>query len=518
MKEKFRTFDLIFPQWIRTRRGRSWCLLGVLAALSASTMAGACGGKEFETVFTPTGGTTSSGGTESASGGAVGVGGTPMVGAGGAPLAGSGGEGGLGGMGGVFEPTPLFGPPLVFNPTSEQFSINVILGTHDGEGVTAHVRASGERGSWNDLGAGTLQGNDVLEWQAQGLHAGTEYDYEIRAGEEVLFEGRATTQRGPGATYKFGLIADSHIAPQEVEPGSLDTYYPADPVLLQVGRNLSKEDFDFVVNLGDMLDFHLFGFNVAPPDGSWTRLAYLNYRRLLHYSLGLSAHFPVVGNWEGENGNFTTEEIAFSRAARLRYAPGPEPDTYPEGGSPFEDYYAFTWGDALFVVLNVMTYTPTAHLLGSGAGMADDWTLGQEQLTWLETTLAAATSKWKFLLIHHVVGGAAGDEINAAYGRGGGQAAMVGEQAVVHQMMLDAGVQIFFYGHDHVFTDMVVDGIHYTLPGSAGAPWKFEGDETGYTQYWTDSGHGSVTVSPDSVKVEFLGMERELLYSYEITE
>ena len=35
------------------------------------------------------------------------------------------------------------------------------------------------------------------------------------------------------------------------------------------------------------------------------------------------------------------------------------------------------------------------------------------------------------------------------------------------------GVQIFFYAHDHVFTDMVVDGIHYTLPGSAGAPWKF---------------------------------------------
>jgi len=33
-------------------------------------------------------------------------------------------------------------------------------------------------------------------------------------------------------------------------------------------------------------------------------------------------------------------------------------------------------------------------------------------------------------------------------------------------------VQIFFYAHDHVFTDMVVDGIHYTLPGSAGAPWK----------------------------------------------
>jgi hypothetical protein len=43
----------------------------------------------------------------------------------------------------------------------------------------------------------------------------------------------------------------------------------------------------------------------------------------------------------------------------------------------------------------------------------------------------------------------------------------------VHQLMQDHGVQIFFYGHDHTFTDMVVDGIHYTMPGSAGAVWMF---------------------------------------------
>src|SRR4029079_10112523 len=98
----------------------------------------------------------------------------------------------------------------------------------------------------------------------------------------------------------------------------------------------------------------------------------------------------------------------------------------------------------------------------------DDWTLGQAQLDWLRQTLASSRSKWKFLLIHHPGGGNAGDEANSAYGRGGGRAALVGEQAIVHQMMRDYGVQIFFYGHDHVFTDMVVDGIHYWLPGSAG--------------------------------------------------
>ena len=43
---------------------------------------------------------------------------------------------------------------------------------------------------------------------------------------------------------------------------------------------------------------------------------------------------------------------------------------------------------------------------------------------------------------------------------------------------------------------MVVDSVHYTLPGSAGAPWKLTPAETGYTSYWPDSGYGRVKVSP----------------------
>jgi predicted phosphodiesterase len=76
------------------------------------------------------------------------------------------------------------------------------------------------------------------------------------------------------------------------------------------------------------------------------------------------------------------------------------------------------------------------------------------------------------------------------------------------------GAQIFFYGHDHVFTDMVVDGIHYMLPGSAGAPWKFEEAETGYTQSWLDSGYARVHVTPDRVQVDFVAMGGRVLTSY----
>ena len=163
-----------------------------------------------------------------------------------------------------------------------------------------------------------------------------------------------------------------------------------------------------------------------------------------------------------------------------------------------------------------MTYTPTPHLLGVNPGLPDDWTLGDQQRTWLEQTLAAATSKWRFLFIHHTVGGAAGNTTDSAYGRGGGQAARVGEQSVVHDMMLKYGVQIFFYGHDHVFTDMVVDDIHYTLPGSAGAPWKFDTSTTGYANYWPDSGYGRVHVSQERVQVDFVAVGGQVLSSYSL--
>ena len=82
--------------------------------------------------------------------------------------------------------------------------------------------------------------------------------------------------------------------------------------------------------------------------------------------------------------------------------------------------------------------------------------------------------------------------------------------------MLESGVQIFFYGHDHVFTDMTVDGIHYSEPGSAGAIWLFSSDLTGYKQSWLESGWARVAVSPEAVQVKFLSTTGQVIYQYEI--
>ena len=80
----------------------------------------------------------------------------------------------------------------------------------------------------------------------------------------------------------------------------------------------------------------------------------------------------------------------------------------------------------------------------------------------------------------------------------------MGEQAKVHELMRQYGVEVFFYGHDHVFTDMTADNIHYICNGSAGAPWKFTTEETGYESYIPDSGFTLVDVSADKAVIRYM--------------
>jgi hypothetical protein len=492
-----------------------------LLLLAAVAWAAGCGGIGEPPFTVPSeasggsGGTvvTSVGGTQGRpTGGTSGLGGSSVGNGGGSGSGGSGMDGG--GFGGTTSgpPTSLVGAPLSFSPTAQGFGLSAVAAGGDPSLLVARVRVAGTE-LWRDPTPATVRGTDVAEWWWSGLAPGIRYEYQVLSSDgvspTVLYTGSTITQRQPGDSFTFALVTDSHIG------ANLSYTNQGDPVVLSaVSAEARAAAPDFLLHLGDMLDFHQYGFNDAPPDSSVSRSAYLNYRTLLGDTIGHAAHFLTIGNWEGEDGTYAAEETERSRSQRLLYLPGPSPFTYPESGSPSQDYYAFTWGDALFIVLNVMSYTPTAHLLSADPGLPDDWTLGAAQMAWLETTLANATSKWRFLCIHHAVGGAAGDEYNAAYGRGGGQAAYVGEQAKVHQLMLQYGVQIFFYGHDHVFTDIVVDGIHYTLPGNAGAIWMFGSYETGYAQSWLEHGWGRVTVGPQQVHVQLIKLGGELLYEY----
>lgn len=394
-------------------------------------------------------------------------------------------------------------PPFLARPTAT----SVLINARNGE-VDAIARLEvGRRGSarWAPVGPDrTVRARDFLTWTVDELAAGTDYEYRLllaEPGEEPARagSGRFTTQRVGEVGFTAALSTDAHTG--SFREGSLPV-----GILDDVVRNVARDRPDFMLALGDNVAWYTS--RESPQDDTrGASFAYDMYRRHLAPLSPTCPHFGLIGNWEGESGKFPEESIERVATVRRRFTPGPNDLTYPQGGSAREDYYAFGWGPALFVVLNVQTYSEPSGELDTpldDVTRIRDWTLGRRQRAWFEGVLEGSDHPFKFVCIHHAVGGNAGNPFDTLYGRGGPRAASVGEQALVHEMMRDFGVQIFFFGHDHVFLDEVVDGIHYALPGSCGAPWKFGPDVTGYRSYWTDSGHARLIVRPERATVEYV--------------
>ncbi|HUF75104.1 MAG TPA: metallophosphoesterase, partial [Longimicrobiales bacterium] len=345
--------------------------------------------------------------------------------------------------------------PFLARPTTASIVVTAQNGPMD---VSARLEVR-QRGptTWRQAAPPIdAQAGADLAWEVDGLSVGTAYEYrlllETGGGEPAEVDsGRFTTQRVGETSFTAALMTDPHTGSFAEGSGPVS-------VLDDVVRNVRAERPDFVLALGDNVAWAT-SRELPQPDERGAVSAYSMYRRHIAPLTTACPHFGLIGNWEGESGKVPSESTALMAAVRRRFTPHPDEATYPQGGSENEDYYAFAWGPALFVVLNVQSYTEPSGSLGSlmdDVTLVEDWTLGRDQMTWLERTLATADQPFRFICIHHPVGGNAATHVETLYGRGGPRAARVGEQRIVHELMREHGVQIFFYGHDHVFVDEVV--------------------------------------------------------------
>jgi hypothetical protein len=239
--------------------------------------------------------------------------------------------------------------------------------------------------------------------------------------------------------------------------------------------------------------------------------------------------FLVLGNHDGETVDRAASAAPgglalWAHAQRTRFFPNPLPNRFYSGNTtphpvagPLQNYYAWTWGDALFVVLDPYWYSRSTR------GGADPWgmTLGKEQYDWLARTLRTSTAKYKLVFIHQLVGGL--DE----GGRGGAEAARLyewgghnregidefaqkrpGWAMPIHQLLKETGVQIVFHGHDHFFAHQELDGITYQLvpqPSHRNAR-SHQAAEYGYREgdFLPNSGYVRVLVTPQRLTVEYV--------------
>lgn len=155
-------------------------------------------------------------------------------------------------------------------------------------------------------------------------------------------------------------------------------------------------------------------------------------------------------------------------------------------------------------------------------GGADNWgmTLGETQYRWLAKTLEASKAPFKFVFLHHLVGGMGRDVRGgvsiAPYMEWGGRNAdgtpgfaqhRPGWAAPIHELLVRNGVSIVFHGHDHLFAREELDGIVYQEVPQPSHPngGTRSAEEYGYTgEVRGSSGHLRITVQDKLASVEYI--------------
>ncbi|MEI7728809.1 MAG: metallophosphoesterase family protein [Verrucomicrobiota bacterium] len=345
------------------------------------------------------------------------------------------------------------------------------------------------------------------------LQPGTQYYYQFRSDRTNSAEFTFHTARPPGGAFAFTITADSHLDEN------------TDPAIYQRSlANALADAPDFHIDLGDtfMTEKHENRENAARQ--------YLAQRFYFGQLCQSAPLFLVLGNHDGESprGRESAADglAVWSCQMRKRYFPNPVPDSFYSGNAAqrpqaglLQDYYAWEWGPALFVVLDPFWFTQRQR------GRNDNWkrTLGVEQYQWLKRALESSRAKFKYIFIHHLVGGAdeqarGGSEAAPFYEWGGRSADgsdgfklnRPGWPAPIHQLLVQNHVQIVFHGHDHFYAKQDLDGVVYQevpQPGYSGnGRVPRSAAEYGYVHgtILGSSGYLRVIVSPEKTAVDYV--------------
>ena len=438
------------------------------------------------------------------------------------------------------------------------------------------------------------KGGEPIVVEVTGLSGDTRYYYRVHylaggAGDSPDSIHTFTTQRAAGKTFHFGVQGDTHPersnnkmfhpdlfkrTMEQVRDRQPDLYFTLgdDFSIEKIIQNFKEANFPAgheFHRADEGMASHATYLSLPQPfvesmlvDGEKAPLSNAAYREMREDYFGLMAASTALlltnGNHEQAHlanlGGIFNNASVWAADARLKYYPLPAPGAFYTGdeskltaknGYPtiaaedglLRDYYAFTWGDALFVTID--PYWHSEEVSPDSSLFADpepEWgaTLGDAQYAWLKKTLEGSAAKWKFVFAHHVNGNNRGAAAIVGAQEWGGEPGFAqnrpGWEKPIHQLLVDTKVTIFFQGHDHMYSREVVDGVIYQEvpnPGDnsyfayncdayapASVTWQ---GPAGYGKYdpsfnvrLPNTGFLDVTVSPDAVKVDYVRTYRDI--------
>jgi hypothetical protein len=432
--------------------------------------------------------------------------------------------------------------PITVPAAAADFRGSIVLGSPTTASIRANLYAPAQAGTaylafGTASGAYTRQTTPVpvtpdapVEITVDGLSANTRYFYRLvftpaggAAGSSA--ERAFQTARNPGSTFVFGLQGDSH--PERVRQQFDSALY------VRTLQAAAHDQPDFYVMLGD--DFSVDAINQANPAAvtqAQVRQRYTLQRPYLGIVGAGAPVFLVNGNHEQAARYLldgTANNVAvWAQNARNSLYSEPAPDAFYTGNTEqvpniglLRNYYAFTWGDALFVMIDPYWSSPVCvdnNFFGLDK-RTDLWSVthGDAQYQWLKRTLEQSTAKYKFVFAHHVLGSQRGGiEVARLYEWGGqsgnGQNLFASQRptwpAPIHQLFVQNRVTAFFQGHDHIWVRQELDGVTYqTISEPADPNYSlFNSDAYLTGDKFPNSGYTRVTVSPAGVKVEYVRM------------
>ena len=441
---------------------------------------------------------------------------------------------------------------VLSRPTDRSIGVNVLAPTD----VEAYVEYGTAPGKYTSKTQVLKSGAKVpLQIEVGKLASNTAYYYRLRHREPGKGEYLASdeysfhTQRPPGSKFVFDVQADSH--PERVDRMFIGELYA------RTMANVKQDRPDFFVSLGD--DFSIDRGMPWPLTAEKVNQVYINQRPYMGMGGASTPIFLVNGSHEqGQrhllDGTPNNPAVWAGRARNIYYSQ-PAPDGFYTGDKEsiehiglLRDYFAWTWGDALFITIDPYWHSripigpgfqpesgvklaPSSMSAasdggfvgdsdGAGEGGRDQWeiTLGEAQYRWLQQTLKESKAKYKFIFSHHVLGtGRGAVEMADLYEWGGKNAQGVWEfdkkrpgwELPIHQLMVKYGVSVFFQGHDHIFVRQDKDGIVYQEVPNPANPNNGK-EQTDFRKYYKTgdylpaSGHLRVTVSPQVAKVDYV--------------
>jgi hypothetical protein len=415
---------------------------------------------------------------------------------------------------------------LLGRPTNNSMTINVLFDIQ----VEAYFEYGTVKGNY------TLQTsvfNSVIgqpiETKFENLLPATRYFYRTRyrkkgqttylASDEHTF----ITQRKKGSTFCFTVESDPH-------PYDKKGCWQLWDICL---ANQLKDTADFMIDMGDTFgDDH----NPLTITSSNVQQLQLNCRNFLGKVCHSLPFFFCIGNHEGESGYYLLQTppnnlAMYETTWRKLYYPNPYPDDFYSGSNTMEgngvgqaeNYYAWEWGDAIFVILDLYRYASATE-----KPQRWDFTIGKTQYDWFKQTLEKSTAKHKFVFAHHVLGqGRGGIELANDFEWGGNDAGKYifdskrpGWGLPLHQLMQKNKVDIFFQGHDHIYVKQDLDSVVYqSVPMPSDSSYKIGVTDNG-SAYLSGtqldgSGHLRVTVSDNKITVDYV---RAILPKHETSD